>query len=140
MTHGNPSQAEIRNLLRSSRNVAVVGLSDRPYRPSHDVARALQSFGFRIFSVNPNLRGPVLGEGPHSSVAEIVEPVDIVDVFRSSSKVMPVAEDAVAAGARVLWMQVGVVNEEAATYARDHGLTVVMDRCIKVEYRSLVTL
>lgn len=136
--HKNPSNEEIRNLLESSRTVAVVGLSDRPYRTSHAIARVLQGFGFRIFAVNPTLTAPVLGEHPHASVQEIGAPVDIVDVFRRSEKVMPVAVDAVAAGARALWMQSGVVNEEAAAYARDHGLTVVMDRCIKVEYATLV--
>ncbi|HET7478471.1 MAG TPA: CoA-binding protein [Rubrobacteraceae bacterium] len=135
--HQNPSDEEIRELLQSSRTVAVVGLSDRPYRTSHAIARALQSFGFRIFAVNPNLTAPVLGEQPHASVEEIGAPVDIVDVFRSSEKVMPTAVDAVAAGARALWMQSGVINEEAAAYAADHGLTVVMDRCIKVEYAAL---
>jgi predicted CoA-binding protein len=118
--------------------VAVVGLSDRPYRTSHAIARALQGFGYKIFPVNPNLSGPVLGEEPYATVEEIPEPVDIVDVFRSSEKVMPVARDAVAAGAKALWMQSGVVNEEAAVYAKDHGLIVVMDRCIKVDYASLV--
>ena len=136
--HENPSADEIRDLLAGSRTVAVVGLSDRPYRTSHSIARSLQGFGFRIFPVNPNLRGPVLGEEPYDLVEEIPEPVDIVDVFRSSEKVMPTARDAVAAGAKALWMQSGVVNEEAASYAKDHGLTVVMDRCIMVDYASLV--
>ena len=136
--HENPGAEEIRDLLAGSRTVAVVGLSDRPYRTSHSIAISLQDFGFRIFPVNPNLRGPVLGEEPYASVAEISEAVDIVDVFRSSEKVMPTARDAVAAGAKILWMQSGVVNEEAATHAREHGLTVVMDRCIMVDYASLV--
>jgi len=136
--HENPGAEEIRGLLARSRTVAVVGLSDRPYRTSHSIARSLQDFGFRIFPVNPNLRGPVLGEEPYASVEEIPEAVDIVDVFRSSEKVMPTARDAVAAGAKVLWMQSGVVNEEAAVHAREHGLTVVMDRCIMVDYASLV--
>jgi predicted CoA-binding protein len=136
--HQNPGTEEIRELLVSSRTVAVVGLSDRPYRTSHSIARTLQGFGFRIFPVNPNLDGPVLGEEPYASVEEIPEPVDIVDVFRRSEKVMPTARDAVAAGAKALWMQSGVVNEEAATYARENGLTVVMDRCIMVDYASLV--
>jgi predicted CoA-binding protein len=118
--------------------VAVVGLSDRPYRTSHAIASSLQGFGFEIFPVNPNLHGPVLGEVPYESVQDIPTPVDIVDVFRRSEKVMPVAQDAVAAGAKVLWMQSGVINEEAAAYASEHGLTVVMDRCIKVDYASLV--
>src|SRR5215204_3727934 len=136
--HENPGVTEIRRLLEESRNVAVVGLSDRPYRTSHAIARALQGFGFRIFPVNPNLHGPVLGEEPYASVEEIGEQVDIVDVFRRSEKVMPTAQDAVTAGARALWMQSGVVNEEAAAFAREHGLIVVMDRCIKVDYSSLV--
>jgi predicted CoA-binding protein len=136
--HENPGTEEIRDLLASSRTVAVVGLSDRPFRTSHSIARSLQEFGFRIFPVNPELDGPVLGEDPYGLVEEIPEPVDIVDVFRRSEKVMPTARDAVAAGAKVLWMQSGVVNEEAASYARENGLTVVMDRCIMVDYASLV--
>ncbi len=119
--------------------MAVVGLSDRSYRTSHAIARALQGFGFKIFPVNPNLTGPVLGEEPYAKVEEIREPVDIVDVFRSSEKVMPVARDAVAAGAKALWIQSGVVNEEAAAYAKEHGLVVVMDRCIKVDYALLAS-
>jgi predicted CoA-binding protein len=136
--HANPDLREIRDLLRRARTVAVVGLSDRSYRTSHAIAGSLQGFGFEIFPVNPNLHGPVLGEEPYESVQDIPSPVDIVDVFRRSEKVMPVAEDAVAAGAKVLWMQSGVINDEAASYASEHGLTVVMDRCIKVDYASLV--
>lgn len=135
--HRNPDEQEMRNLLQRSRTVAVVGLSERPHRTSHAIARALQGFGFRIFPVNPNLTGPVLSEQPYATVEEIEEPVDIVNVFRSSGKVMPVAMDAVAAGAKALWMQSGVINEEAAAYASEHGLTVVMDRCIKVEFAAL---
>jgi uncharacterized protein len=135
--HANPDGREISDLLLRARNVAVVGLSDRPYRTSHAIAGALQGFGFKVFPVNPNLRGPVLGEEPYASVEDVPVEIDIVDVFRRSEKVMPVAEDAVAAGAKVLWMQSGVVNEEAAAYAREHGLTVVMDRCIKVDYARL---
>jgi predicted CoA-binding protein len=136
--HDNPSEQEIRKLLQEARNVAVVGLSDKPHRTSHAIARALQGFGYRIFPVNPTLDGPVLGEQPYSSVAEIEEPVDIVNVFRRSETVMPVAEDAVAAGAGALWMQLGVINEEARAHAAGHGLTAVMDRCIKVDYAALV--
>jgi len=133
----NPPPEEIEELLRTSRSVAVVGLSDDPSRPSHGVARALQGYGFRILPVNPALDGPVLGERPYSSVADIEEPVDIVDVFRRSDRVMPAAEQAVVAGARALWMQLGVVNEEASSYAAEHGLVVVSDRCIKVDYEAL---
>jgi predicted CoA-binding protein len=137
--HANPGAEQIKALLQGARTVAVVGLSDRSYRTSHAIARALQGFGFKIFPVNPNLTGPVLGEEPYAKVEEIPEPVDIVDVFRSSEKVMPVARDAVAAGAKALWMQSGVVNEEAAAYAKEHGLVVVMDRCIKVDYALLAS-
>lgn len=133
----NPSPEKIENLLASSRNIAVVGLSEDPFRPSHGVAKALQGFGYRIFPVNPNLSGPVLGEKPYGSLREIEARIDIVDVFRRSEEVVPVAREAVEVGAEVLWLQLGVINEEAAQYAREHGLTVVMDRCIKVDYASL---
>ena len=136
--HENPSPQKIRELLAGSRNVAVVGLSGDPSRPSHGVARALQAYGFKIFPVNPNLDGPVLGERPYSSIREIEGPLDIVDVFRDGSKVRPIAEDAVAAGAKALWLQLGVINEEAAKYAAENALTVVMDRCSKVDYGALV--
>src|SRR5918994_5393454 len=136
--HENPDRQEIRDILSRSRTVAVVGLSDRPYRTSHAIAEALQGFGYRIFPVNPNLTGPVLGEKPYASVEEIPEPVDIVDVFRRGELTPPVARDAVAAGAKVLWLQLGVVNEEAARYAEEHGLAVVMDRCLKVDHALLV--
>ncbi len=136
--HKNPDSGEIKRILEESRNVAVVGLSDSPYRTSHAIANAIQRAGYRIFPVNPNLTGPVLGEEPYATVEEIPEPIDIVDVFRRSEKVAPVAKDAVAAGAKVLWLQSGVINAEAARYAEEHGLTVIMDRCIKVDYAMLV--
>lgn len=136
--HTNPSPQEIRALLEGARTVAVVGLSDKPYRTSHMIARALRGAGYRIYPVNPNLRGPVLGEKPYATVGDIGEPVDIVDVFRRSEAVLPVAEDAVAAGARALWLQSGVVNQEAALYAAENGLIVVMDRCIKVDHARFV--
>ena len=136
--HENPSREEIKDILEGARNVAVVGLSDDPYRTSQAIAQAMQNAGYRIFPVNPNLTGPVLGEEPYATVEEIPEQVDIVDVFRRSEKVMPTAKDAVAAGAKVLWVQSGVINEEAAEYAEAHGLTVIMDRCIKVEHALLV--
>lgn len=135
---GNPSRETIREILTGSRTVAVVGLSPDPFRTSHSIARSLQSFGYRVLAVNPNLDGPVLGARPHASLTEVDEPIDIVDVFRRSEKVLPVAHDAVSVGAKVLWMQSGVVNHEAADYARAHGLTVIMDRCIMIDYNSLV--
>jgi uncharacterized protein len=134
----NPSREEIRAILTHARTVAVVGLSADRFRTSHFVARSLQTFGFDVRAVNPNLEKPVLGVLPHASLTEIKDPIDVVDVFRRSEKVLPVAHDAVAVGAQMLWMQSGVVNHEAADYARGHGLTVVMDRCIKVDYLSLV--
>lgn len=136
--HKNPSREEIKDILEGVRNVAVVGLSDNPYRTSHAIAQAMQNAGYRIFPVNPNLTGPVLGEEPYCTVEEIPKQVDVVDVFRRSEKVMPTAKDAVAAGAKIFWMQSGVINEEAAEYAEEHGLTVIMDRCIKVEHALLV--
>jgi predicted CoA-binding protein len=136
--HANPDKQEIRDLLNRARTVAVVGLSARPYRTSNAIAAALQGYGYKIFPVNPNLKGPILGEEPYGSVADIPTTVDIVDVFRRSEMVMPVATDAVAAGAKVLWLQSGVIDDEAAAYATERGLTVVMDRCIKVDYASLV--
>ncbi len=136
--HRNPNNEEMKRLLEESRNIAVVGLSDNPYRTSHAIARFLQGVGYRIFPVNPNLTGPVLGEEPYATVEEIPEEVDIVDVFRRSELTPPVARDAAAAGAKVLWLQLGVYNEEASRYAGEHGLTVVMDRCIKVDHAALV--
>ncbi|CAN5552684.1 CoA-binding protein [soil metagenome] len=135
----NPGDEEIKTLLQEARNVAVVGLSDKPYRTSHAIARALQDFGYRIFPVNPNLNGPVLGEKSYSTVAEIEEQIDIVNVFRRSETVSPVAEDAVASGSKALWMQLGVINSAVADHATENGLTVVMDRCIKVDYANLIS-
>lgn len=138
MPHQNPPESEVRELLQTARNIAVVGLSDKPHRTSHAIARYLQSAGYRIFPVNPNLAGPVLGEKPYSSVAEIGERIDIVDVFRRSETVETVAEDAVAAGARAIWLQLGVVNSAAAATATENGLPIVMDRCIKVDHAALL--
>lgn len=134
----NPTGEEIKDLLEGARNIAVVGLSDNPYRTSHAIARFLQDAGYRIFPVNPNLTGPVLGEEPYATVQEIPERVDIVDVFRRGELTPPVARDAAAAGAKALWLQLGVYNEEAAQHAGEHGLTVVMDRCIKIDHAALV--
>lgn len=136
--HKNPNDTDLRALLAGIRTVAVVGLSEKPERTSHRIARALQGYGLRIFPVNPTLKEPVLGEKPYGSVEEIPEQVDVVDVFRRSELTPSVARDAAAAGANVLWLQLGVVNEEAARYAGESGLTVVMDRCLMVDYTRLV--
>ena len=129
------SDAEITRLLERAQTIAVVGLSDRPDRPSHSIARFLQQQGYRVLPVNPYLRGPVLGEQPYASLRDIAERVDIVDVFRRSEFVAGVVEDAIAIGAGAVWMQLGVVDAAAAHRAEDAGLEVVMDRCIAVEYR-----
>lgn len=133
----NPEPDEIRTLLLNAKTIAVVGLSEDPRRPSHEVSKAMKSYGYEILPVNPNLSGPVLGQEPYSSLTEIGAPVDIVDVFRRSEEVMPVAREAVEIGAKVLWLQLGVTNEEAAGFARENGLTVVANRCIKVDYAAL---
>ncbi|SDX51041.1 hypothetical protein SAMN05444487_12115 [Marininema mesophilum] len=135
--HDNPGNDEIRNLLKEAKHIAVVGLSANPERTSHMIAKAIQDAGYRIFPVNPGLSEPVLGEVPYASVKDIPERVDIVDVFRRSEHCLSVAEDAVAAGAKVLWLQQGIINEEAARLAKDAGLTVIMDRCIKVDHAIL---
>jgi len=127
---------EIRQLLETSKIIAVVGLSDKPDRDSYRVAEYLQRQGYRIIPVNPTVDS-VLGEKSYASVSDIPEPVDIVDVFRRPDAVGPVVEDAIAAGARAIWMQLGIENEEAAQAAEAAGLQVVMDRCIKIEHARL---
>jgi len=129
----------IRHLLATSRTIAVVGLSDQPQRPSHGVAAYLQRQGYRIVPVNPNaVPGRILGETVYASLREIPFPVDLVDVFRRTEEVLPVAHDAVAIGARGFWQQIGVRNVQAAELARAAGLLSVMDRCSKVEHARLI--
>jgi len=128
---------EIVALLSSAKTIAVVGLSDNPDRSSFGIARFLQNKGYRIIPVNPVVES-VLGEKSYASLTDIPEKVDIVDVFRRSEFVPEIAGQAIAIGAKALWMQLGIVNEEAAQKARDAGLTVVMDHCIGVEHRRLI--
>jgi uncharacterized protein len=135
----NPSDQERRELLTSAKNIAVVGCSNNPERTSYLIAEALQQAGYRIFPVNPTLTEPVLGEQPYASLSDITEPIDIVDVFRRSEAVLPVVEDAVKVKPRAIWMQSGVVNEEAARLAQEHGMMVIMDRCIKVDHALLLS-
>lgn len=131
MAFQNPPQDKIRQILQDAKTVAVVGLSDNPERVSHMVAEAMQRRGYRIIPVNPNAE-QILGEKCYPSLKDVPERVDIVNVFRRSDQVVPIAEDAVSIGAKVLWLQQGIVNEEAADIARSAGLEVVMDLCIKV--------
>ncbi|MEC0246280.1 CoA-binding protein [Paenibacillus chitinolyticus] len=132
MPFENPTRDEIKTLLASAGPIAVVGLSDNPERVSHMVSAAMKSRGYEIIPVNPNA-DIILGGKSYASLSDIPGHVDIVNVFRRSDQVVPIAEEAVRKGAKVLWLQQGVYNEEAAEIAQRGGLTVVMDRCIKVE-------
>src|SRR2546421_6842577 len=126
----------LRRILRESRTIAVVGLSADWYRPSYFAAKYMQEHGYRIVPVNPKYR-EILGEKCYPSLREVPEKIDIVDVFRKSADVMPIAEDAIAISAKVLWQQLGVKNEAAAARARAAGLDTVMDRCVKIEHGRL---
>lgn len=133
---------DIARILLDHRIVAVVGLSDKPERASHHVAEYLQRVGYRIIPVNPAYAGrQVLGEPCYASLTEAAtalapEKIGIVDCFRRSEEIVPIAQEAIAIGAPVLWMQQGVINEEAAALARGAGLQVVMDRCLKIEHMA----
>jgi predicted CoA-binding protein len=128
------NEADIKSMLEEGKTVAVVGLSPRPERDSHRVAKYLQGQGYRIIPVNPNAE-EVLGERSYPDLASVPEPIDIVDVFRRSEAVPVIVEAAIKVGARTVWMQQGVIHEEAAARAREAGLQVVMDRCTMVEHR-----
>lgn len=122
-------------ILTENRTIAMVGLSADPMRPSHFAAIYMKSEGYDIIPVNPRYAGKrILGQEVYSSLEEIPRAVDIVDVFRKPGEVPKIARSAVEIGAKVLWMQLGVINEEAARIARDAGLEVVMDRCVKIEH------
>ncbi len=122
-------------LLTTHKTIAMVGLSADPMRPSHFAAIYMQSWGYDIIPVNPRYAGQtILGQPVYASLSEIPRPVEIVDVFRKPQDVPPVAEEAIAIGAKVLWLQLGIVNEEAARRAREAGLEVVQDRCVKIEH------
>jgi len=126
----------LRRILRNARTVAVVGLSANWYRPSYFAAKYMQEHGYRVIPVNPAYDS-VLGEKCYKSLRDIPEPVDIVDCFRKSAEIPALAEDAIAIGARVLWMQLGVENEEARRRAETAGLEVVENRCVKIEHARL---
>lgn len=126
---------EIAALLKKSKTIAVVGLSDSPLRPSYGVAAYMQSHGYRIIPVNPTIKG-ALGEKAVASLSEIQEPVDIVDVFRRSQFVSEVVDEAIRLKVPAIWLQEDVIDEQAAERARKAGLFVVMDRCILKEHRA----
>lgn len=134
MAFENPSREEIKTILEQVGNIAVVGLSDKSDRTSYMVSYAMQKRGYRIIPVNPAAAGQtILGETCYASLAEVPEPVELVNVFRRSEYCAEVAREAVAIGAKVLWLQQGIISQEAADIAQEHGMTVIMDRCIKVE-------
>ncbi|MCK6410332.1 CoA-binding protein [Thauera sp.] len=127
----------IRSLLQQARTIAVVGISAKPERPSHEVAHYLQRAGYTIIPVNPAYE-EVLGQKCYPSLHAVSEKIDIVDVFRKPAEAMAVVEEAIAAGAACVWMQLGVVAPEAAAKAAAAGLKVVSDRCTKIEHRRLI--
>ncbi|MGE5130429.1 MAG: CoA-binding protein [Sphingomonadaceae bacterium] len=135
----NPSSDEMRALLGRVRTIAVVGLSPKPERPSHRIARLLQQWGYRVFPVRPGV-AQVLGEKAYARLAELPEKPDLVNVFRSADRVDGLVDECIALGLPAIWIQQGIVNEPAAERARAAGMFVVMDRCISIEYRRLMAL
>lgn len=125
-------------LLQQSKVIAMVGLSPKTARPSNMVARYLLAHGFTVIPVNPG-QTEILGQACYSSVSEIGIPIDIVNIYRRSEDVPPIVEEAIAAGARAVWMQLGITHSRAAEQAELAGLMVVMDRCIKVDYQSMLS-
>ena len=127
---------KLRRILRNTRTLAVVGLSANWYRPSYFAAKYMQEHGYRVIPVNP-MYDEVLGEKCYKSLADIPEKVDLVDCFRKSEEIASLADDAIAIGAKVLWMQLGVQNAEARRKAEGAGLEVVENRCVKIEHARL---
>ncbi|BCO10358.1 CoA-binding protein [Desulfolithobacter dissulfuricans] len=125
----------IRRILKETKTIAVVGLSPKPSRPSHRVALYLQQAGYRIIPVNPG-QEEILGQRCYPDLLSIPDKVDLVDIFRRPEDVFPIVEQAIEIGARTVWMQQGVVNQEAATLAEEAGLTVIMDRCLKIDHNQ----
>ena len=134
-----PGEDEIRALLKRARRIAVVGLSADPLRPSHGVARYLQSAGYEILPVNPKYAGQeILGQPVVAKVTDLAGPIDVVEIFRRPVDVPRPVDEAIAAGAGAVWMQLGIRNEEAGEKAAAAGLLVVMDRCMSIEHRRLI--
>ena len=129
------SEVEITEILQSYRVVAVVGLSDKPERPSYRVAQYLQEHGYRIVPVNPGCQ-EILGERCYAGLRDIPFPVEIVDIFRNVEAIPTIVAEAIAVGAKVVWMQQGLEEPHAARQAKQAGLRVAMDRCLKIEHRQ----
>ncbi len=127
----------LRRILESCKTIAIVGLSDKPHRPSHGVARYLLDHGYTIIPVNPRV-DEVLGQPCYPALGDIPVTVDMVDCFRRSEEMLDIAREAIAIKARVLWMQLGVVNVEARNLAESAGLEVIMDRCTKIDHSQLL--
>jgi predicted CoA-binding protein len=136
MAHANPSDAELRQLLSTASTIAMVGASSNPERASYGIMQKLQRVGYKVIPVNP-AETEVLGERAYPSLADVPEPIDIVDVFRRPEDTPAIADEAVKAGAKALWLQTGIANEEAAARATRGGLTVVMDACIGTAHALL---
>jgi len=137
IVRGEPRMRKIEEeILNSSRVVAVVGLSAKPDRPSHRVSDYLKAQGYRIIPVNP-AESEILGELCYPDLASVPESVDVVDIFRRSEEVLPIVKEAIKIGAKAVWIQEGVINEEAAARAREAGLMVVMDKCMLKEHQKL---
>jgi predicted CoA-binding protein len=129
---------DIADLLRNARTIAMVGASDRPDRPSNGVMKFLQDQGYRVIPVNPTITGEhVHGEYVWRELSQIGEPIDIVDIFRRSDAVGPIVDQAIETGAKAVWMQLGVIDHDAAARAEAAGLKVVMDHCPKIEFARL---
>ena len=138
MTHDQYDDAYIRGILNTVKTIAMVGVSAKESRPSYFAFKYLLERGYRMIPVNPGLAGgELLGQKVYAKLADIPEPVDMVDIFRNSEAAGPIADEAIAIGAKVLWMQLGVRNDEAARRAEAAGLTVIMNRCPKIEYGRL---
>jgi len=133
----NPPNEDVRALLAQARTVAVVGLSPRPGRPSHRIARRLKAWGYRVIPVRPAVR-EVLGEKAYPRLADVPHKIDLVDVFRAAPEVGPIVDQCIALALPAIWIQQGIVNQPAAERARAAGMFVVMDRCISVDYRRLM--
>ena len=133
----NEQAATIHKVLRDSKTIAVVGLSPKPHRPSHQVASYLMEVGYTIIPVNPG-QSNILGRTCYPNLRAIPTPVDMVDIFRRQEAVLPIVEDAISIGAQFIWMQEGIVNKEAAAKAESAGLTVIMNRCTKIDHMNLL--
>jgi predicted CoA-binding protein len=123
-------------LLQETKTIAVVGLSDKPIRPSYGVAQYMQNHGYKIIPVNPSC-SEILGEKCYPDLKSIPFPIDMVNVFRKSEDCLPIAIEVVAIGAKSLWLQLGIINAEALAYAQEHDLSVIMDKCLKIEHMRL---